>query len=88
MNPKYPNGNELCDVLILHDRNISILQCKTKRLRYDSKIGKELKLIRDDLDKETLKALGPSAATIAKAEGLDAHAQAVNIRLSQSRTKF
>ena len=51
MNPKYPNSNELCDVLILHDRNIFILQCKTKRLRYDSKIGKELKLIRDDLDK-------------------------------------
>ena len=40
------------------------------------------------VDKETLKALGPSAATIAKAEGLDAHAQAVDIRLSQSRTKF
>jgi hypothetical protein len=51
LNPRYPNGNELCDVLVLHDRNIFILQCKTKRLRYDSKIGKELKLIRDDLDK-------------------------------------
>ena len=51
MNPEYPNGNELCDVLILHDRNIFIIQNKTKRLRYDSKIGKELKLIRDDLDK-------------------------------------
>jgi hypothetical protein len=51
INPEYPNGNELCDVLVLHDRNIFIIQCKTKRLRYDSKIGKELKLIRDDLDK-------------------------------------
>jgi len=51
INPEYPNGNELCDVLVLHDRNIFILQCKTKRLRYDSKIGKELQLIRDDLDK-------------------------------------
>lgn len=51
LNPKYLNSNELCDVLILHDRNVFILQCKTKRLRYDSKIGKELKLIRDDLDK-------------------------------------
>jgi hypothetical protein len=50
-NPEYPNGNELCDVLVLHDRNIFILQCKTKRLRYDSKIGKELQSIRDDLDK-------------------------------------
>ena len=27
------------------------MQCKTKRLRYDSKIGKDLKLIRDDLNK-------------------------------------
>lgn len=51
INPGYPNGEELCDVLVLHDRNVFILQCKTKRLRYDSKIGKELKLIRDDLDK-------------------------------------
>ncbi|GAH14932.1 unnamed protein product, partial [marine sediment metagenome] len=51
INPEYPEGNELCDVLVLHDRNIFILQCKTKRLRYDSKIGKELQLIRDDLNK-------------------------------------
>lgn len=51
INPEYPDGNELCDVLVLHDRNVFILQCKTKRLRYDSKIGKELRLIRDDLDK-------------------------------------
>jgi len=40
------------------------------------------------VDKETLKALGPSAATIAKAEGLGAHAQAVDIRLSQGKIKF
>ena len=51
LNPQYPNGNELCDVLVLHDRNIFILQCKTKQLRYDSKIGKESQLIRDDLNK-------------------------------------
>ena len=50
-NPQYANGNELCDVLVLHDRNIFILQCKTKQLRYDSKIGKEAQLIRDDLNK-------------------------------------
>jgi len=51
LNPKYPNGNELCDVLVLHDRNVLIAQCKTKRLRYDSKIGKDSRLIRDDLNK-------------------------------------
>jgi histidinol dehydrogenase len=33
------------------------------------------------LDKEALKALGPAAATIAEAEGLTAHAKAVEIRL-------
>jgi len=51
LNPKYPGGNELCDVLVLHDRNVFIVQCKAKRLRYDSKIGKDSKLIRDDLNK-------------------------------------
>ncbi len=51
LNPEYPGGNELCDVLVLHDRNVFIVQCKAKRLRYDSKIGKDSKLIRDDLNK-------------------------------------
>lgn len=50
-NPMYLNRNELCDVLVLHDRNIFIVQCKTKRLRYESKIGESLELIRDDLQK-------------------------------------
>jgi hypothetical protein len=51
LNPNYPNGNELCDVLILHDRNVIIVQCKTKRLRYESKIGKDIQLIKDDIEK-------------------------------------
>jgi hypothetical protein len=51
LNPEYPGGNELCDVLVLHDRNVFIVQCKAKRLRYDSKIGKDSQLIRDDLNK-------------------------------------
>jgi hypothetical protein len=51
MNPRYLNGNELCDVLVLHDRNIFVVQCKTKRLRYESRIGESLELIRDDLEK-------------------------------------
>ncbi|MDV2988705.1 MAG: hypothetical protein P3T54_00880 [Dehalogenimonas sp.] len=51
LNPKYPGGNELCDVLVLHDRNVFIVQCKTKRLRYESKIGKDSQLIKDDLNK-------------------------------------
>lgn len=51
LNPKYPGGNELCDVLVLHDRNVFIVQCKAKRLRYESRIGKDSQLIKDDLNK-------------------------------------
>lgn len=51
LNPKYPNGNELCDVLVLHDRNVFVVQCKAKRLRFDAKAGRDSRLIRDDLDK-------------------------------------
>lgn len=51
LNPSYPNGNELCDVLILHDRKVFVIQCKTKRLRYESQIGKSFELIKEDLTK-------------------------------------
>jgi len=51
LNPKFPNGNELCDVLVLHDRNVFVVECKTKRLRYDSQIGKNFDSIKDDLTK-------------------------------------
>lgn len=51
LNPRCPGGNELCDVLVLHDRNVFIVQCKAKRLRYDSKIGRDSQLIREDLNK-------------------------------------
>lgn len=51
LNPKYPDGKEICDVLVLHDRNVFIIQCKAKRLRHESKIGKDAQLIKDDLHK-------------------------------------
>ena len=51
LNPKYRDGNELCDVLVLHDRKVFIVQCKTKRLRYVSQIGKNFQSIKDDLTK-------------------------------------
>ncbi|MCD6283853.1 hypothetical protein J7J12_01195 [bacterium] len=51
INPQYPNGNELCDVLVLHDRKVFIIQCKAKKLRYEAKIGKDYQLIKDDLVK-------------------------------------
>lgn len=39
------------------------------------------------IDRKTLRAIGPAAATVAAAEGLDAHAQAVKIRLARRRRK-
>jgi hypothetical protein len=50
-NPRYPDGNELTDVLVLHDRMILIVQCKSKGLRFQSKIGLDSAGIREDLQK-------------------------------------
>jgi len=38
-----------------------------------------------DMDEKALKALGPASATIARAEGLTAHALSVEVRLEQSK---
>jgi histidinol dehydrogenase len=39
------------------------------------------------IDRKTLGEIGPAAATIAKAEGLDAHSHAVEVRLARRRRK-
>jgi len=39
------------------------------------------------IDRKTLGRIGPAAATIARAEGLDAHSQAVEVRLARRRRK-
>jgi len=39
------------------------------------------------IDRKALGRIGPAAATIAKAEGLDAHSQAVEVRLARRRRK-
>jgi hypothetical protein len=51
LNPKYPNGEELSDVLALYDRKIFIIQCKSKGLRYESKIGEDYETLIKDLKK-------------------------------------
>ena len=51
LNPKYPNGEEICDVLVLYDRNILIFQCKSKKLTLQARTGKSFKKIKDDLEK-------------------------------------
>jgi histidinol dehydrogenase len=37
------------------------------------------------VDEASIKGLGPSAAVIARAEGLEAHARAVEIRLADAK---
>jgi len=49
LNPEYPNGKEFSDVLILHDRNILIIQCKSKKLTYEARIGSNLDELKKDL---------------------------------------
>lgn len=51
LNPCYPNGEELCDVLLLHDRKVFIIQCKSKTLTLESKTGKDEQKLLDDLKK-------------------------------------
>ena len=56
----------------------------TARFRSPLGVGDFLKLTSVvDLSDDDLEALGPPAATIAKAEGLDAHARAVEARLKK-----
>ena len=49
LKPEYPNGEEFSDVLILHDRNILIIQCKSKKLTYEARIGSSLDKLKEDL---------------------------------------
>lgn len=51
LNPEYPNGEELSDVLVLYDRKIFIIQCKSKALRYESKIGEDYEILKSDIRK-------------------------------------
>jgi len=60
----------------------------TARFRSPLGVGDFLKLTSVvDLSDDDLEALGPPAATIAKAEGLDAHARAVEARLKKGSKK-
>jgi hypothetical protein len=55
LNPFYsPDGKEqreLCDVLVLHDRKVLIVQCKAKKMRFESLMGMSYDTIREDLKK-------------------------------------
>lgn len=58
LNPEYPNGKEFSDVLILHDRNILIIQCKSKKLTYEARIGSSLDKLTEDLKQSVKDSFG------------------------------
>jgi hypothetical protein len=51
LNPLYPNNEEFADVLVLYDRKILVVQCKSKVLTHVANIGGNLDKLRDDLSK-------------------------------------
>ena len=51
LNPVYPNGEEMADVIVLHDHKILLLQCKAKALTYFARIGADFDAIRNDVRK-------------------------------------
>ena len=40
LNPRYPNGNELIDMLVLHNETMFIVECKSKGLTFEADRGR------------------------------------------------
>jgi hypothetical protein len=51
LNPLYPNGEEMADVMVLHDHKILLFQCKSKALTYRARIGADFDVLRNDVRK-------------------------------------
>lgn len=51
LNPYYPNGEEMADVVVLHDHKVLLFQCKSKVLTYPARIGADFNALRDDIRK-------------------------------------
>lgn len=51
LNPCYPNGNEMADVLVLHDGTAMIVQCKSKGLTLAASTGKSSQELKSSLEK-------------------------------------
>ncbi len=64
LNPKKANKGreELSDILVLHDRNILIIQCKSKGLRQDSKVGEDYGALLGDVRKAVVNAFDQGIA--------------------------
>lgn len=61
LNPEYSNGEELADVMVLHDHKILLFQCKSKGLTHRAKIGADFETLRDDVRKSTADAFQQAA---------------------------
>jgi len=55
-NPFIEKGKELCDVIVLFDRKIFIVQCKTKKLVYESRMGIDFNKFKTDINKGIVSA--------------------------------
>jgi hypothetical protein len=64
LNPKKANNNrdELADVLVLYDRNIVIVQCKSKGLRHESRTGANFEALVSDVRKAVVEAFDQGLA--------------------------
>jgi hypothetical protein len=51
LNPLYPNGEEMADVMVLHDHKILLFQCKSKVLTRRARIGADFDALQDDVRK-------------------------------------
>ena len=61
LNPLYPDGNELSDVLVLHDRKLLIVQCKSKGLTFQARMGASSAQLKADLEKAVKNAFTQGA---------------------------
>jgi hypothetical protein len=58
LNPTTPKGEELTDVIVLHDHKILLFQCKAKTLTYPARIGEDLNALKTDVKKAIADAFG------------------------------
>ena len=48
-NPRYPNGNELTDILVLHNETMFIVECKSRGLTFDANAGKNFGQLKNSI---------------------------------------
>lgn len=56
LNPYYKNGNEMADVLVLHDHKALVVQCKSKGLTFEASRGRDFSELKVSLEKSVKSA--------------------------------